>query len=194
MKKILIIIMIMFLYFGDCIHLHAVNNDSIEILAIVKSVHKQDIRTFLRIEIKESVDNKVKYYERFFTREVSRLLTKTIAESEGKGVTVGPFGQGLDPRYGNNLMVDIDETESDWYKHIPARKVKKIKYHTPTINNFHATMYVDTMLKGSGEEQRSIYYLEKTSNGWRISNIVCGPKDDLERNENERQGFIYSIL
>ena len=60
----------MFLYFGDCIHLHAVNNDSIEILAIVKSVYKQDIRTFLRIEIKESVDNKVKYYERFFTREV----------------------------------------------------------------------------------------------------------------------------
>lgn len=169
------------------------NTDSAEIVALVKSVYKQELRAFLRIHIKEPLEYKVKYYERFFTPEVSRILAKTIVESEARVVTVGPF-YGQDPRYGYDVMVDIDETESDWYEYIPTRKVRKVNYHSPIIKDIRASIYVDTLIKNGPYEQRSIYYLEKTNKGWRISNIVCGPREELEKNENDRRGPIYSII
>jgi hypothetical protein len=173
--------------FGAGTYLHASptdSNDSTEIVSLVKLVYKQDTRTFLRIEIKESIDETIKYYQRFFTPETAKILVKNLSQI---GVS-GPFASD-DPRY--CVPIDPDPDTDDWYKYIPRVIVKKMKFHTPTIKNNQAVLEVDNLIDGSTQEYRSVYYLNKTNNFWRISNIEWEPKGTFE--ENSKQG-IRSIL
>jgi len=147
-----------------------------EVVSLVKSLYKQDTKTFLRIEIKEPISATVNYYQRFFTLETSKILTKNLTEP---GV-LGPFGNSEDPRYGDPISVI---PESDWSKSID-RKVAKTSFHNPLFINNQATLTVDTLIKDSNEECRSVYNLIRTESGWKIDDITWGPKGTFEEGFN----------
>jgi hypothetical protein len=174
MKKILFSILLL-VGFGSIAYLHASPNDSDEIVSLVKSLYKEDTRTFLRIEMKEPASKTIKYYQRFFTPETSEKLAKNLTKA---GIT-GPFQNSEDPRYSN--PIDSDPYNSDWYKHLSI-DVQKINFCKPLINGIQATLEVDTRIKDSIQTYSSVYYLVKTKIGWRISNIIWGPKGEFEEN------------
>lgn len=177
MKKLLIFLFL-FGVIGTSTSIYASpteKNNITEIVSLVKLVYKQDTRSFLRIEIKEHSSKTIEYYQRFFTPAVSEILVNKLAEAGA----IGPFNGLEDPRYCDAIPGDPIDGK-DWYKF--TRKILKLKLNAPLIQDNHAILAVDIFIKGYPQEYRSVYYLVKTNNGWRISNIKWGPKGEFKQN------------